>query len=236
MAACLRRPVVLNRSSSPVPPERLCRRHGSDYSALVTIAKPSRSRGQGYLTRRSFGSGIVPADRPRARRRSPPSRKRSRPLLRRSPRPRASPLPRLRPRTSSPSLGAAPARAASAPAARHPARREIERLLCQGASYKAIEAQLAPNGPSDASLAHHARRCIPHLLGERGEELRAEILTSVRGRAERLLERAEKLIDDAETGGECEACGAITQAAPPRDRAATINACNNVRIGRANVI
>jgi hypothetical protein len=98
--------------------------------------------------------------------------------------------------------------------------------LCQGASYKAIEPQLAPNGPSNDSIEHHARRCIPHLLGDRGEELRAEILPSVHGRAERLLERAEKLIDNAEAGGKCEACGPITQAAPPRDRAATINACN----------
>jgi hypothetical protein len=50
------------------------------------------------------------------------------------------------------------------------------------------------------------------------------------------LERAEKLIDDAETGGACEKCGATTQAAPPRDRAATINACNNVLVTLARIL
>jgi hypothetical protein len=125
--------------------------------------------------------------------------------------------------------GLAPARRVCA-CCSSPLRAEIGQRLAAGQSAKAIEAILAPAGPSDESIRHHARHCIPRLLGERGEELRAEILTTVRGRAERLLKRAEKLIDDAETSGVCEACGATTQAAPPRDRAATINACNNVLV------
>ena len=42
---------------------------------------------------------------------------------------------------------------------------------------EAIEAILAPAGPSDESIRHHAWHCIPRLLGERGEELRTEIST-----------------------------------------------------------
>jgi hypothetical protein len=107
-------------------------------------------------------------------------------------------------------------------------RPEIDRLLCQGTSYKAIEARLAPNGPSDDSIEHHARRCIPHLLGARAEELRTEVLTTVRARAERLMAKAERLVEEAEGSVLCAKCQGPTEPASPRDRAATINAANSV--------
>jgi hypothetical protein len=41
-------------------------------------------------------------------------------------------------------------------------------------AWPAPPAILAPGGPSDESIRHRARHCIPRLLGERGEELRAK--------------------------------------------------------------
>jgi len=98
-----------------------------------------------------------------------------------------------------------------------PKRRLIERLLCEGRPAAVIEREVSP-GPSDGSIKHHARVCLVVAIQRARGDADAEILTSVRGRVQGLLERAERLVEDAE--GDTEASA--------RDRAATITAAKGV--------
>lgn len=109
-----------------------------------------------------------------------------------------------------------------------PKRGEIDRLLFEGAAYLAIEARVAP-GPSHDSIRRHAQGCVRGLLEERREGRTGDLATEMRERLEALLERAERLVDEAE-GGEvlCARCGEEAGAASPRDRAATITAAKGV--------
>lgn len=118
-----------------------------------------------------------------------------------------------------------------------PLRKDVERLLLEGRAPAAIAAAL-PGAPCHTSIRGHMRRCMPAAVvrarGDRDDERAAKVERRVEELLEEtqgLLQKAHRLVEDAEGGDPCEACGRGAAPAEPRDRAATIRTAADVLRG-----